>query len=385
MPIYQRLGKVPRKRHQVLARPDGGMHFEQLMGNKGFVGPSTLMYHLRYPTEVRDQRAAGRCDLEAATREDLRHCHFRTLDAKTGPSAVRDRVGLLFNDDVALYVARPDSSEEPLFRNGGADELVYVAKGQGTLHSMLGDLSFGPGDYVVIPRGIVHQWNFEGKDHHLLILESRGAIRTPERYRNEFGQLLEGSPFNERDLRCPTNLVTHDEEGEFPVLTKQRGEFTEYTLTHHPFDVVGWDGYYYPWALNIEDFEPKVAAYHLPPPVHQTFEGDGFVICSFCPRPFDFGKDAVPAPYFHSNVWTDEVIFYASDEFMSRKGIGFGSITLHPDGLPHGPQPGRMEDSIGVESTQELAVMLDTFAPLKIATSALAIEDESYSRSWLED
>jgi homogentisate 1,2-dioxygenase len=383
MPIYHRLGNLPRKRHQVLPQPTGGIHFEQLMGNKGFVGPSSLMYHLRYPTELSEQRAAGDCALVAATREDLRHCHFRTLEASCGPSVVRDRVPLLFNDDVALFVARPDSSNEPLFRNGGADELIYVAKGEGTLHSMLGDLPFRCGDYIVIPRGIVHQWNFEGDNNHLALMESRGAVRTPKHYRNEFGQLLEGAPFNERDIRRPSNLVTHDEEGDFAVLTKQRERFTEYVLTHHPFDVVGWDGYYYPWALNIEDFEPKVASYHLPPPAHQTFEADGFVICSFCPRPFDYGKDAVPAPYFHSNVWTDEAIFYASEEFMSRKGIGFGSITLHPDGLPHGPQPGRMEDSIGVKWTDELAVMLDTFAPLKIAKEALVLEDRDYYRSWL--
>ncbi len=383
MPIYHHLGNLPRKRHQVLVRPDGGMYFEELMGNKGFVGPSTLMYHMRYPTEVRDQRSAGICSLEEATRDDLRHCHFRTASLDCGPSVVRDRVGLLFNDDVALFVARPDASEEPLFRDGGSDELIFVAKGEGTLHSMLGDLPFRSGDYIVIPRGIVHQWEFANNDNHLLILESRGAVRTPKHYRNEFGQLLEGAPFNERDVRPPSNLVTHDDEGDFAVLTKHGQRYTEQVLSHHPFDVVGWDGFYYPWALNIEDFEPKVAAYHLPPPVHQTFESEGFVICSFCPRPFDYGEGAVPAPYFHSNVWTDEVIFYACEEFMSRKGIGFASITLHPDGLPHGPQPGRMEDSIGVKWTDELAVMLDTFAPLKIAKSALSIEDEAYYRSWL--
>jgi len=382
MPIYHRLGQLPRKRHQVLPRLGGGIHFEQLMGNKGFTGPSTLMYHLRYPTEVQDQHAVGTCAMEAATLEDLRHRHFRTGALECGPSAVRDRIPLLFNDDVALFIARPDGSEEPLFRNGGADELVYVAKGEGVLHSMLGELPFGAGDYVVIPRGIIHQWEFTGGNNHLVIMESRGAIRTPRHYRNEFGQLLEGAPYNERDLRIPRELVTRDEEGSFAVLTKQRQQYTEYVLTHHPFDVVGWDGYYYPWALNIRDFEAKVASYHLPPPVHQTFEGDGFVICSFVPRPFDYGKDAVPAPYFHSNVWTDEVLFYASEKFMSRKGIGFASITLHPDGLPHGPQPGRMEDSIGVDWTDELAVMLDTFAALKITRAALGIEDADYYRSW---
>jgi homogentisate 1,2-dioxygenase len=214
------------------------------------------------------------------------------------------------------------------------------------------------------------------------VVESRGYVRTPSRYRNEFGQLLEGAPYNERDIRRPVELEVHDETGEFRVVTLQADRLTEMVMHHHPFDVVGWDGYYYPWAFSIHDFEPKVAAFHLPPPVHQTFEADGFVVCSFCPRPFDFGKDAVPAPYFHSNVWTDEVIFYASEEFMSRKGIGFGSVTLHPDGFPHGPQPGRMEDSIGVEWTDELAVMVDTFRPLQIARPASEVEDPDYWKSW---
>jgi len=360
------------------------MYYEHLMGNKGFTGPSSLMYHLRTPTEVLEQRPAGQCLLEAASLEDLRHHHFATGALECGPSVVHDRIPLLFNEDVALFIARPDPSREPLFRNGSADELIFIAKGEGILHSMLGDLPFHEGDYVVIPRGIVHQWEFATDDNYLLIMESQGAVRTPGNYRNEFGQLLEGAPYNERDLRLPEKLVTRDEEGEFPVLTKHRQKYTEYILTHHPFDVAGWDGFYYPWILNINDFEPKVASYHLPPPVHQTFEGDGFVICSFCPRPFDYGKDAVPAPYLHSNVWTDEVLFYASEEFMSRKGVSFGSITLHPDGLPHGPQPGRMEASIGKKWTDELAVMLDTFAPLAISKAALAIEDKEYHRSWLK-
>lgn len=382
MPFYHRLGQIPPKRHQVLPKGESDMHFEQLMGNKGFVGPSTLMYHLRYPTRVLEQRHVGSLPLVAVDDPELKHRHFRTSEARPGPESVRGRIPLLFNDDVILSFAGPNGDQEPLYRNGQADELIYVAKGGGTLRSQLGDLPVRTGDYVVVPRGIVHQWDFAPGPVQLLIFESRGQVRTPERYRNEFGQLLEGAPYCERDLRRPETLEPRDEEGEFAVLTKQRDEFTELVLGHHPFDVVGWDGYYYPWAFNVEDFEPKVAAYHLPPPVHQTFEGDGFVICSFCPRPFDFGEGAVPAPYFHSNVWTDEVIFYASEEFMSRKGIGFGSITLHPDGMPHGPQPGRMEASIGVEKTEELAVMLDTFAPLKIAEPAVAIEDPQYHQSW---
>jgi homogentisate 1,2-dioxygenase len=295
---------------------------------------------------------------------------------------VTDRVPLLFNGDVALLHSRPTVQDPFFYRNGQGDELVYLAEGEGVLESSLGDLEVRAGDYVVIPRGIIHRWRFEGPTPRLLILETRSDVRIPARYRGAHGQMLEGAPFSERDIRRPLDLRTHDETGEFEILTKQHNALTRYVLAHHPFDVVGWDGYYYPWAFSIHDFEPQVARYHLPPPVHQTFEGDGFVICSFCPRPFDFGEDAVPAPYFHSNVWSDEVLFYASAEFMSRKGIEFGSITLHPDGLPHGPQPGRMEASVGKKWTEELAVMVDTFKPLRVARRASEIDDAEYPLSW---
>ena len=382
MPIYHRLGEIPPKRHQVMPRDDGSMHFEQLIGNKGFVGPSSLLYHINYPTEIHAVRALGSCALQAVENKELRHRHFRTDGMKVGGSLVMDRQPLLFNDECAIFHARPDVCDEFFYRNGQADELIYVVSGGGTLHTQVGRLDYRAGDYVVVPRGIVHRWYWSGEAPRLLIIESRGHMRTPERYRNEFGQLLEGAPFNERDIRRPEQLETFDEKGEFSVVTRHADQFTEMVMHHHPFDVVGWDGYYYPWILSIHDFEPKVAAFHLPPPVHQTFEADGFVICSFCPRPFDYGKDAVPAPYFHSNVWTDEVLFYASEEFMSRKGIGFGSVTLHPDGFPHGPQPGRMEDSIGVDWTTELAVMIDTFKPLKVARAAREVEDTDYWKTW---
>jgi homogentisate 1,2-dioxygenase len=378
MPIYHRLGEMPPKRHQVMPRGDGSMHYEQLMGNKGFVGPSSLLYHLRYPTEVHGVRRT----LQAMDPDALRHRHFRTGELSTGGSPTLDRAPLLFNEDCAIFHAHPGTPDDFFYRNGQADELVYVVAGSGALHTQMGRIDFRPGDYVVIPRGVLHQWRWEGEAPRFFVVESRGYVRTPSRYRNEFGQLLEGAPYNERDIRRPVELEVHDETGEFRVVTLQADRLTEMVMHHHPFDVVGWDGYYYPWAFSIHDFEPKVAAFHLPPPVHQTFEADGFVVCSFCPRPFDFGKDAVPAPYFHSNVWTDEVIFYASEEFMSRKGIGFGSVTLHPDGFPHGPQPGRMEDSIGVEWTDELAVMVDTFRPLQIARPASEVEDPDYWKSW---
>ena len=252
-----------------------------------------------------------------------------------------------------------------------------------SLESPLGELSFRAGDYVVIPRGILHRWRFETKPVRLLVVESAGQVRTPKRYRNEHGQLLEGAPYSERDLRRPERLVTRDETGEFRLLVKSDSRLTEVVLAHHPFDLVGWDGFYYPWAFSIHDFEPKVGRVHLPPPVHQTFEGDGFVVCSFCPRPYDFDQEAVPAPYNHANVMSDEVLYYANAEFMSRKGVEYGSITLHPDGLPHGPQPGRTEESIGAKWTNELAVMVDTFHPLRVSRAALALEDPDYQYSWL--
>jgi homogentisate 1,2-dioxygenase len=247
----------------------------------------------------------------------------------------------------------------------------------------MGSLRIRRGDYVVVPRGILHRFVFNG-EAKCLLMESPGYIRTPKRYRNEYGQLLESSPYSERDFRPPEELPVHDEAGEFKLVIKKGERLQEVILDHHPFDVVGWDGFYYPYAFNIADFEPRVGRFHLPPPVHQTFEGDGFVVCSFCPRPFDFDAQGVPAPYNHSNVMSDEVLYYANSEFMSRKGIEYGSITLHPDGIPHGPHPGRTEESLGKPKTSELAVMMDTFRPLQVAMPALAIEDKQYFRSWIE-
>ncbi|MDY7091352.1 MAG: homogentisate 1,2-dioxygenase [Acidobacteriota bacterium] len=384
MPIYHRLGKIPRKRHAIFRQPDGSLYPEQLMGNKGFVGISSLLYHLRPPTQVKKVETLKSVALEKAGDPPLRHRHFRGHRLDLGGSAVLDRVPLMFNRDLASYLVAPDREDDFFYRNSQGDEVVYVAEGEGVLESQFGDLPFQPGDYLVIPRNITHRYRYAEGAVRLLILESAGYIRVPKRYRNEHGQLTEDSPFSERDLRLPQELQVHDETGEFQVVVKQYDSLTSMTLAHHPFDVVGWDGYYYPWALNIHDFEPRVGRFHLPPPIHQTFEGDGFVICSFCPRPYDFDPEAVPAPYNHSNVMSDEVLYYASSEFMSRKGIEYGSLTLHPDGLPHGPHPGRAEASIGQKGTDELAVMFDTFRPLHVAKPLLAVEDETYVTSWLE-
>jgi homogentisate 1,2-dioxygenase len=383
MPIYHRLGEVPRKRHVALRKKDGAIHYEELVGNKGFTGPSSLLYHLRLPTAVKSVKTLRGLTWAAEPERVVRHRHFRTARLETGPSPLLDRVPLLFNSDVALSMVCPEEEDTFFYRNGQGDEVVFAAEGEGTLESSFGKVPFRSGDYVVIPRGVLHRWRLMKGPFRFLIIESAGYVRTPKRYRNEHGQLTEMAPFSERDIRRPEHLVTHDETGEFPVVVKSGNRLVETRMAHHPFDVVGWDGYYYPWAISIHDFEPRVGRVHLPPPVHQTFEGDGFVVCSFCPRPYDFEPDAIPAPYSHQNVMSDEVLYYASSEFMSRKGIEYGSITLHPDGLPHGPQPGRTEASIGAKGTSELAVMVDTFRPLLVSREALTLEDGGYALSWL--
>ncbi len=386
MPIYHTLGSIPRKRHTAFRKPNGGIYAEELMGHEGFTGTSALLYHTHPPTTVKSVRRVREMCLEADPNHALRHRHFLTRNAKSGGSPTLDRIPLLFNADIAMLYVEPTTQDEHFYRNAQSDELVYVAKGAGVLESVFGNLPFGEGDYVVIHRGILHRYVFDASAEQakLLVMESRGHVRWPKRYRNEFGQLKEGAPYSERDIRRPLELVTHDEMGDFPLLVKQYDGLNELILDHHPFDVVGWDGYFYPWAFNIRDFEPIVGRIHQPPPVHQTFEGDGFVVCSFCPRPYDFDPNAVPAPYNHSNVDSDEVLYYASSEFMSRKGIEFGSITHHPDGIPHGPHPGRAEASIGAKETNELAVMMDSFRPLMVAKQAVAFEDPSYHRSWIE-
>ncbi len=387
MPFYHRLGNVPPKRHTVFNNPQGGIYYEHLMGNLGFTGLQSLLYTLRRPTTVKAIEVAWRNPLVPESGADARwgNRHLRTHELACGPSAVKDRVPLVFNQDVAMWLARPQVADPFFYRNAKADEIIYVTQGRGRLESQFGSLDYRSGDYLVIPRSIIHRLiPADDKQIHLII-ESRGHVRTPERYRNQHGQLLEHSPFCERDIRVPQDLEVHDESGDFEIMTRSGEICRRVVLDHHPFDTVGWDGYYFPWAFNIHDFEPIVGRLHQPPPVHQTFAGDGFVICSFVPRLYDFHPEAIPAPYNHSNVMTDEILYYCNDEFMSRSGIAQGSLTLHPDGLPHGPQPGRTEASVGAKETAELAVMLDTFAPVQVAESASVCEDTSYGGSWLEE
>ena len=385
MPIYHTLGSIPRKRHIAFRKPDGGIYHEELVGHEGFTGTSSLLYHVHPPTMVKGVRRLKETAYEPDPDRTLKHRHFLTSKAKKGGSPTLDRIPILFNADIAMLYVEPTKQDEHYYRNAQGDEIVYVSKGAGVLETPYGDLPYREGDYLIIHRGILHRFRMEPKvEHKLLVMESRGHVRWPKRYRNEFGQLKEGAPYSERDIRRPSNLQTRDEKGDFPLVVKQYDGLNEIILDHHPVDVVGWDGYFYPWAFNIQDFEPIVGRVHQPPPVHQTFEGDGYVVCSFCPRPYDFDPEAVPAPYNHSNVDSDEVLYYASSEFMSRKGIEFGSITHHPDGIPHGPHPGRAEASIGAKYTNELAVMMDSFRPLRVAKQAMDFEDEKYHRSWIE-
>jgi homogentisate 1,2-dioxygenase len=383
MPFYQRLGEVPRKRH-IQFRDNGSLLTEEVMGLEGFVGNESILYHLQSPCRV---MKLG--DFEEIEREEWvpdAHAHrlFNTYDIDPGGDEVTGRRLLMWNDDVEISLARPDGQMDYFFRNGEGDEVIFVHEGSGTLETNFGDVPYKDGDYVVIPRGTTYRFRAGGPQRYL-VFETPGLIEIPRRYRNQDGQLLEGAPYYHRDIHPPTELRTHREKGEFPVKVRVRGGYQTYVLDYHPFDVVGWDGYLYPWTFSVHDFEPITGRIHQPPPSHQTFQGRNFVICSFCPRKLDFDELAVPIPYHHSNLQSEEMIYYVSGNFGSRKGVDVGSITLHPSGLPHGPQPGLAEKSIGVRETHELAVMCDTFHPLKLTKLAKELDDGKYAYSWYEN
>ena len=386
MPIYHRLGDIPKKRHTVFRRPDGGLYAEELMGHEGFVGTSSLLYHSYPPTTVKSARRIRDITWEADDDTSLRHRHFLTARAKKGGSPTLDRIPLLFNSDIAMLYVEPDEIDAHFYRNSQADEVVYVVEGSGTLESVYGDLPYTQGDYVVIHRNITHRWKLDdgGKKTKLLVFESRGHVRWPKRYRNEFGQLLEGAPYSERDIRRPVELRPHDEKGDFRILVKQYDALNELILDHHPFDVVGWDGYVYPFTFNAQDFEPITGTVHQPPPIHQTFEIRGYVVCTFAPRMLDTHPEAVRIPWVHDNVEADEVLFYVRGNFGSRRGIEPASITLHPRGIPHGPHPGTIMASKNATRTEELAVMFDTQHTLELTEQAVALDDQKYPQSWLD-
>ncbi len=383
MPHYIKMGRIPHKRHTQFRKEDGSLYYEQLMGTKGFSGIQSLIYHVNQPTQVK--RAEKICDIQYEYEEKgaLQHRHFLTKDIQAGGDFLQARRIYLANDDVAVGISRPNKQMEYFYRNGEGDEMLFVHEGRGKIESIFGELSFGPGDYLVIPIGTTYRVVLESEEARILVVESNSAIVPPKRYRNEFGQYLENSPFCERDIRTPERLETKDEKGEYEVRVRAQGMITSYTYDFHPLDAVGWDGYLYPYAFSIHDFEPITGRVHQPPPVHQTFEGYNYVICSFVPRLYDYHPEAIPAPYVHSNVESDEVLYYADGDFMSRRGIEEGSITLHPSGLPHGPHPGKIEESIGKKETRELAVMIDTFRPLRVVKEAHKIEDTSYMSSWM--
>ena len=387
MPFYNSAGKIPKKRHTVFKNPKGGIYYEELVSREGFSYIYSNLYHLNMPTQVKELGPFQKENKYTYIKEDHKPYHFLNKDSSESESSDLCKL-LLYNKDVAISQFSIDDSfvtyKNKFYRNGDSDELIYVQKGDGLLKTNYGNLNFHEGDYIVIPRGVIFQYELNSKSFSGLIVKSKSPIETPSKYRNRVGQLLEHSPFCERDIRVPELKGPIDKKGKFEVSVRFRAGSKSFIYEKHPFDVVGWDGYYFPWILNINDFEPITGSIHQPPPVHQTFQAKGFVICSFVSRLFDYHPNAIPAPYPHSNVDSDEVIFYSKGNFMSRKGIAEGSITYHPMGLPHGPQPGKYEESIGKKSTDELAVMIDTFEPLYVTKNAEKNIDKDYPFSWLE-
>lgn len=385
MPFYRSLGKIPKKRHTTFKKENGELHYEQLFGTVGFDGMSTLLYHLHRPTQVKEYLGSKDLRPNVEIEKNFKSRRLIGFDVPPADDYLDCRTPMLCNSDLIIALAAPKKSlREYFYKNTDADEVIFIHKGSGKLRTFLGNIDFKYGDYLVIPRGMIYQIDFDTEDNRHFVVESFSPIYTPKRYRNWFGQLLEHSPFCERDFRSPSELETYDEKGEFVMKIKKEGILHEYIYATHPFDVVGWDGYNFPYAFSIHDFEPITGRIHQPPPVHQTFEAAGFVICSFVPRLYDYHPESIPAPYNHSNIDSDEVLYYVDGDFMSRNDIAQGQITLHQAGIPHGPHPGAYERSIGQKETQELAVMVDTFKPLQVTAQALKIDDGKYYKSWIE-
>jgi len=386
MPFYHVLGKIPHKRHTQFRKEDGSLYYEQLFGTIGFDGMYSNMYHVERPTQVKEIKEQYSVAPKVIRANNMKSYRFKGFQVKPEDDFLESRKIVLTNSDCSIALAAPrNSTTDYFYKNTDADELIFVHKGSGKLRTMLGNLDFKYGDYLLIPRGVIYQMQFDDQDNRLFIVESRRPIYTPKRYRNWFGQLLEHSPFCERDIRRPHELETHEQKGDFLIKVRKQDEIFDMVYASHPFDVVGYDGYNYPYAFSIHDFEPITGRIHQPPPVHQTFETDAFVVCSFVPRLYDYHPLSIPAPYNHSNIDSDEVLYYVDGDFMSRNDIEAGHISLHPAGIPHGPHPGAYERSIGKEKTEELAVMVDTFKPLQLTEAAMEIADETYYRSWLEE
>ncbi len=385
MPFYHALGNIPHKRHTIHKSPEGNHYYEQLFGTVGFDGMSSLLYHVHRPTQVKEIVGAKDVAPKIAIEKNMRSLRLHGFNVAPVADHLESRKAILVNSDLQIILSAPTAKTVDYFyKNADCDEMIFIHKGTGKLRTFLGSIDFAYGDYLVIPRGMIYQLEFDSADNRHFIVESHHPLYTPKRYRNWFGQLLEHSPFCERDIRRPQNLETHDEKGDFRMLIKKQGMLHEMIYATHPFDVVGWDGYNYPYAFSIHDFEPITGRVHQPPPVHQTFETKAFVVCSFCPRLYDYHPLSIPAPYNHSNIDSDEVLYYVDGDFMSRNDVAAGHISLHPAGIPHGPHPGAMERSIGKTQTDELAVMVDTFKPLQVTEEALKIDDGKYYKSWLE-
>ena len=385
MPFYHKLGEIPPKRHTQFRKPDGNLYYEELFGTIGFDGMYSNIYHVHRPTMVKAIKKQYSVAPKVAKANNIQSYRFHGFKVTSENDYLKSRKTVLTNSDCSIILAAPKHyTKDYFYKNTDADELIFVHKGSGKLRTFLGNLDFKYGDYLLVPRGMIYQIDFDTEDNRLFIVESRRPIYTPKRYRNWFGQLLEHSPFCERDIRKPQELETHDEKGDFLMKIKKQDELIEMVYAAHPFDVVGYDGYNYPYAFSIHDFEPITGRIHQPPPVHQTFETDAFVVCSFVPRLYDYHPQAIPAPYNHSNIDSDEVLYYVDGDFMSRNDIGPGHISLHPAGIPHGPHPGAAERSIGKVKTDELAVMVDTFKPLMVTEEAMKIADDDYHKSWLE-
>jgi homogentisate 1,2-dioxygenase len=385
MPFYHHLGNIPCKRHIQFRKPDGNLYQEELVSTEGFSSMYSLIYHTQPPTMVKEIGKEYPYGPKAAIQKNLQNRSFLTFKTKPEDDYLKSRTYLLFNNDVYLASAAPKKSmTDYFFKNSDADEVLFIHEGSGVLKTIYGKIPFEYGDYLVIPRGTIYQLHFNTEDNRIFITESFSPIRPPKRYINGYGQFLEHSPYCERDIKLPEDLETNDVFGDYKVMIKKENMIFPYTYASHPFDAVGWDGFQYPYGFSIHNYEPITGRVHMPPPIHQTFEGHNFVICSFVPRMYDYHPQAIPAPYAHSNVDSDEVLYYVAGDFMSRKHVERGMISLHPKGIPHGPHPGTIEKSIGKSETKELAVMVDPFYPLQITEEAMMMEDPNYYKSWVE-
>lgn len=385
MPHYHTLGQIPHKRHTQFRKPDGGLYSEQLFSTEGFSNDYSLLYHCHPPTQIIKTEPQIDVSPEVAEEKMLKHRSLEGFKVKPTDDYLESRVPVLVNQDCHIVLAAPrKSTTNYFFKNTDADELIFVHEGSGKVCTPYGQLPFSYGDYIVLPRGTIYQIHFDTPDNRLFIVESFSPLRYPKRYLSKYGQLMEHSPYCERDIRPPQDLQTFDQSGDFLIRAKKQGMLYGLHYGTHPFDVIGWDGCCYPYIFSIHDFEPITGRVHMPPPIHQTFEAEAFVVCSFVPRMYDYHPQSIPAPYNHSNIDSDELLYYVEGEFMSRKHVTKGMITLHPAGIPHGPHPGAVEKSIGAKETKELAVMVDTFRPLKLTKQALAIENQDYVMSWAE-